>query len=118
MGKRSIISALLLICLLATGGCAGLQSAQHQFVMRGQVLEVADNMAYLCIGKNDGAQVGQELAVYRFSRSGSLTMKYQKYYFKKEKIGSVKIEDVFDEHFSHARILTGNVRENDVVELN
>lgn len=119
MRKRSIISALLLIGLLALGGCAaGLQSAQHQYIMRGQILDVNDNMAYLCIGKNDGAQVGQELTVYRFVKSGYLTTKNQIPYFKKEKTGSVKIEDIFDEHYSHARILTGNVKVNDVVELN
>ena len=117
MRKRSFTRALLLICLLALGGCAGLQSVEHQYIMRGQVLEVDDGMAYLCIGKNDGAQVGQELTVYRFLRSSSPNVKVQKYYFKKEKIGSVKIEDIFDEHYSHAKILTGHVKVNDVVEL-
>jgi hypothetical protein len=86
--------------------------------MRGQILEVADNMAYLCIGKNDGAQVGQELTVYRFVKSGYLTPRNQIPYFEKRKTGSVKIEDIFDEHYSHAKILTGSVKANDVVELN
>ena len=118
MRKASILGAMLVIALLAMSGCASLQPLEHQYIMRGQVLDVTDGSAYICIGKSDGAQVGQELTVYKFVKSGYLTPKNQTPYFKKEITGKVKIENIVDEHYSHVKILSGSVHVNDVVELN
>lgn len=117
MGKIGTVGALLAICLLASVGCASLEPAKHQYIMRGQVLDVADSMAFICIGNKDGARVGQEFSAYKFVRKGYLATKNQIPYFQKEKTGRVKIEDIFDEHYSHAKILSGSVKVHDVVEL-
>ena len=117
MGKKSFVSALLITWLLVMSGCASLQKAEHEYVMRGQVLEVAGNSAYICIGKADGAQLGQEFTVYRFVKAGYLTPKNQTPYFKKERAGKVKIEEIVHDHYSNANILTGSIKVNDIVEL-
>jgi hypothetical protein len=117
MGKKSIVSALLITWLLVMSGCASLQKAEHEYIMRGQVLEVTGSSAYICIGKTDGAQVGQEFTVYRFVRSGFLSPRNQQPSFKKEHVGRVKIEEIVHDHYSNANILAGSVKVNDVVEL-
>lgn len=117
MGKKSFVGALLITWLLVMSGCASLQKAGHEYMMRGQVLEVTGNSAYICIGKADGAQVGQEFAVYRFVKSGYLTPKNQTPFFKKEQTGKVKIEEIVHDHYSNASILTGSVKVNYIVEL-
>ncbi len=118
MGKFGIVGALLALLLLAATGCASLQTVEHQYIMRGQVLDVTGDMASICIGTQDGAKVGQDLSVYKFVKEGYLTTKNQIPYFKKEKTGVVKIVDIFDEHYSHAKIISGSVKVHDLVELN
>ena len=55
---RSIIRVSIAILLLLITSCATIEKAGHKYIMRGQVLEVSDNIAYLCIGSKDGAQIG------------------------------------------------------------
>jgi hypothetical protein len=119
MNIRSIIRVSIAILLLLITSCATIEKAGHKYIMRGQVLEVSDNIAYLCIGSKDGAQVGQEYTVYRFvkvpnpySRPGA------QYSFKREETGRIKITEIVDEHMATAKVVRGEVKENDVVELN
>lgn len=84
--------------------------------MRGQILEVNGDRAYLCIGSADGAQVGQDLTVYRFIKTGRLGPRTSVNY-KREEIGEVKISEIVDEHMANAKIISGQVKEHDVVEL-
>lgn len=51
----AILMFIGLISIVA--GCASLKSAQHNYIMSGQVLNVTGNEAYLCIGKKGGAEV-------------------------------------------------------------
>jgi hypothetical protein len=119
MKGRMGINVLVAVLLLLMAGCATLESAKHEYIMRGQVLEVNGDSAYLCIGSHDGAQVGQEFTVYRFvkvpnpySRPGA------QYSFKREETGRIKITVIVDEHMATAKVVRGEVKENDVVELN
>lgn len=107
---------LFVILALMVSGCAGLQTAGHKYVMRGQILEVSDSTAYLCVGSNDGAQIGQELTVYRFDKIPNPNTKSTAPMFKKQEIGKIKILEIVDEHMANAKILSGNVKVNDVVE--
>ena len=88
------------------------ESAGHKYMMRGQVLDVTDGSVYLCIGYREGAKVGQEYAVYRFTK-----VQFARPRYNKELIGRVKITELVNEHYATANILNGELKENDVVEL-
>jgi len=116
MKKRNIVSLLLVILFTTSVGCATLESAGHKYIMRGSVLEVSDGTAYLCIGTDQGAKVGQEFTVKRYVRTGPPS-KGQQPSYKVETVGRVKITET-ESHMAHARILHGDVKGSDVVELN
>lgn len=118
MGKRNVISVLLMVLALVMSGCASMQTAEHEYLMKGQVLDVTDDVAYLCVGSKDGAQVGQAFTVYRFEKALNPNPKSVLPYFKREQTGKVKIAEIVDEHMATAKILAGSVKVNDVVELN
>jgi hypothetical protein len=116
MKRNYILSALLAIFIIAVAGCASLGSAGHKYVMRGQILETTGSDVYLCVGSKDGANVGQEFAVYRFVKEISPNPKLPMR-FRKEEKGTVKITEIVDEHYAKAKVLAGDVKVNDVVEL-
>lgn len=72
--------------------------------------------AYICIGTEEGGQAGQEYTVYRFAKAKTFTWK-EASAFKRERVGSVKITDVVDELYAKAKVLKGDVRVNDIVQL-
>lgn len=118
---KAIISFTVLALMvggLSLSGAAGLETAVHKYIMRGQVLEVIDETAYLCVGSKDGAQVGEEFTVYRFDRISNPNTKSTSPMFKKQEIGKIKITEIVDEHMANAKILSGKVKVNDVVETN
>jgi hypothetical protein len=110
MSNGSAVSTLLMLLLLFMG-CATMEAARHEYLMRGSVLEVQNGTAYLCLGTEQGAKVGQEFTVHRYvgipgSRGG----------YKVEYVGTVKITEV-ESHMAYAKILTGDVKANDIVDL-
>jgi hypothetical protein len=111
MKKGTVVSALLVILLTAMG-CATLETARHEYLMRGQVLEVKDGTAYLCLGSEEGAKVGQVFTVRRYVRMG---LQKQSQY-RIDRVGTVKITEV-ETHMAWAKIVTGDIKANDVVEL-
>lgn len=116
MRKSAIVNVFLAILFIVTSGCATMQSAGHKYFMKGQILDVSDGVAYLCIGSAEGAKAGQEFLVYRHTKIAYSGTKGAPS-FKREEVGSVKIEQVVEEHYAKATILRGNIRENDVAEL-
>lgn len=116
MKKRTVWNVLLVLLFATTMGCATLESAGHKYVMRGSVLDVSDGTAYLCLGTEQGAKVGQEFTVNRYIRTFT-SPKGQQPAYKIETVGRVKITNT-ESHMATAKILTGDVKENDVVDLN
>ena len=116
MKRNYILGMVLAIFFIAIAGCASLGSAGHKYVMRGQILEAEGSDVYLCIGSRDGAEAGQEYAVYRFVKEISPNPKLPMRFNKEEK-GAVKITEIVDEHYAKATVLAGDVKVNDVVEL-
>jgi len=114
--KRTMLAGALFVTALTFTGCAKMEAANHQYAMRGQILDVNQNTAYLCIGSRDGARAGQEFSVYKFERIFS-NPKMQVPSFKREETGTVKITEIVDEHYAKASILNGDVKVNYVVEL-
>lgn len=116
MKKRSVLYVLLVFLFAMSTGCATLQSAQHKYVMRGSVLDVTDGTAYVCLGTDQGAKVGQEFTVYRYVKTAAPAPKGQQPQYKVETVGRVKISET-ESHMANAKILNGDVKVNDVVEL-
>jgi hypothetical protein len=101
----------------ALAGCSTIQSAGHRYLMRGQVLQASDGMVYLCVGRADGAKKGQRLSAFRFVPSRTPGSKGNPPMFKREKTGQVEITEVVDEHYARAKVISGEVREGSMVEL-
>ncbi len=115
MKTRTFLSALLAILFATTMGCATMETAKHEYIMRGSVLEVSDGNAYICLGTDQGAKVGQEFTVHRYVKTAATPKGVPSY--KIETVGTVKITET-ESHMANAKILSGNVKENDVVDLN
>lgn len=115
MKTRSVLNVLLVILFATTMGCATMESAGHQYVMRGSVLDVSDGTAYVCLGTDQGAKVGQEFTVYRYVKA--FTSSKQEPTYKVENVGKLQITKT-ESHMANAAILSGDVKQNDVVELN
>lgn len=107
------VGGMLLMILLTPMGCATLETARHKYLMRGQVLEVQDGTAYLCLGTEQGAKVGQVFTVRRYVRIGGPRGGS----YRVDSVGTVKITEV-ETHMARAKIITGKVKENDIVDLN
>jgi hypothetical protein len=117
MKKKSFIYMVLLVLLVVTTSYAA--SVYHKYLMRGTVLESTDGKIYLCVGTSDGAKAGQELTVVRFvkTETESPGLKGQHPMFKREEVGKVKILEIVDEHMANAKIISGEAKVNDIVEL-
>jgi hypothetical protein len=116
MRKTAIVNVFLAILFIVTAGCATMQTVEHKYFMKGQILDVSDGVAYLCIGSAEGAKAGQEFLVYRHEKL-PYNPKGGAPSFKREEVGAVKITQVVDVHFAQASILRGNVKVNDIAEL-
>ncbi len=114
MGKMGgliyIVPVMFMIILLTS--CATMGKAYHKYLMKGSIIETYDSDIYLCIGTNDGAEVGQELDVYKIR-----TISKARSTFQRELAGKVKITEIVDEHFAKAKVISGKAEKNDIVEL-
>lgn len=114
MGKMNglvyIVPVMFMVILLTS--CATMGKAYHKYLMKGSVIETYDSDIYLCIGTRDGAEVGQELDVYKIR-----TISKARSTFQRELSGKVKITEIVDEHFAKARVISGKAEKNDIVEL-
>lgn len=114
MKAKFIIITLSIVLFFVITSCATVETARHQYIMRGQILEATDEGVYLCIGSADGAEVGQELKVYKFVK---IPLRPKQPNYKREETGTVKITEIVDEHYAKAKIITGEAGVNSIVEL-
>jgi predicted small secreted protein len=116
-GRTSwIISVIAVVSLILLTACATMErDVHHGIFMKGSILETYDSEVYLCIGKKDGAQVGQELDVIKIISSGNPKSGFM---FRREHTGKVRISEIIDEHFAKATIISGKAEKNSIVELN
>jgi len=117
MKRKTIVNVFLAILFITAAGCATMQRMEHKYAMKGQILDVSDGGAYLCIGSAEGAKAGQEFAVFRYVKLPYTGAKQAGPSYKRESVGSVKISQVVDEHFAKATILSGDIKVNDIAEL-
>ena len=118
MRSGALVNTVLVLLLIAMG-CATvwaqgpLEKARHAIFMRGQILDVEGGTAYLCLGTEQGAKVGDVLTVRRYVKIGGARGGN----YRVDNIGSVQITEVFS-HMANAKILKGDVKVHDVVDLN
>jgi len=116
MKERAVVYALIAILLVSLAGVANAENIAHKIFMKGQVLDVTNGTAFLCIGSAAGAKVGQELPVYRYVKLAASGVKGVPS-FTRNPVGSLKITEIVDVHMARAKILSGDVKEHDMAEL-
>ena len=92
----------------------------HRLLMRGGVVHSEGGTLVLCIGRAEGAEVGQVFKVYRSTvrrAGGGGGRRSTIPSFIRSEVGTVRIDTVVDDHFANATRLSGDVRVNDIVEL-
>ncbi|MEP7012600.1 MAG: hypothetical protein ABJC13_19940 [Acidobacteriota bacterium] len=119
MSQRILPILLIAVAALATpvvATGAGEPGIWHSVFMAGSVIESSSEGVYLCIGTPDGAKVGQALEVVRMIRDPGVNPK-QGARFHPERVGSVRIDSIVDEHFAKATVTSGKARKGDIVRL-
>jgi hypothetical protein len=107
---------LALAASLVLGGCATNSASYHRLVMQGQVLSMDGGTLTVCIGDEDGARVGQVLDVVRHvPRTGAPKASGPSY--RREPVGSARVETLFDGHYATAVVVSGQPRVTDMVEF-
>lgn len=115
MFKKSLMVALAGISMLGAVPAMG-QGIGHTFFMRGSVVGADAQGTIVCIGKADGAEVGQKLEVYRVVTHPGPSKGVGPTYHR-QLIGHVTIDHIFDDHFAHVTVADGKPAKNDIVEL-
>lgn len=120
---RSVFVAAALLSCAATlvpaldRAAAGAEDGwYHEFVMKGSVIDVAEEGIYFCIGTPEGAKVGEEYDAIHVSRDISGHPRSAPR-FKHVKVGRVKIEEIVDVHYAKAKVIEGRVAKGDLVVL-
>ncbi|BFM18884.1 hypothetical protein R50073_50670 (plasmid) [Maricurvus nonylphenolicus] len=114
MLNRIVKVSFLVVFLGLLAACAG-SPFYHENIMKGQVVGIDSNEVVVCIGSKDGAESGQELQVYRYIWEGAVEEGDDDY--RVEYVGVVEINSVVNDHFARARVSSGDVRKNDMVEF-
>ena len=120
MKIRTLAIAVLAVLgfALAAGAAEPTEKSSfyHRYIMKGSLMEVEKDGVYLCVGSSEGAIVGQQLDVFRYSRIHSANPKSGPR-FKRMRVGKIEILELVDEHFARAKALEGKLKEGDMAEL-
>ena len=108
-----VMMMLIVIFFVAITSCTTIdKQIYHGYMMKGSVIDVYDSEIFLCVGKKDGATVGQDLEAYHIVRIRRAMPTYKREFARK-----VQITEIIDEHFAKAKVLSGKVEKHDIVEL-
>lgn len=77
----------------------------HTFFMQGEIIRMDEGGMVACLGKADGAQVGQILEVYHASGR------------HRHMAGHVQADQIFDDHFAHFQVTDGTPQKGDWIRL-
>ncbi|EGI53939.1 hypothetical protein SUS17_3240 [Sphingomonas sp. S17] len=73
--------------------------------MRGKIVRMDAGGTVACLGKADGAHIGQILEVYH------ATPRHRRL------VGHVEVDQIFDDHYAHFRVRDGTLQKGDWVSL-
>jgi hypothetical protein len=103
----------IVILLITITACATIEKQiYHGYLMKGSVIDAYDSEIFICIGKKDGATVGQELDAYHIVKVTRARAGYKRVF-----AGKIQITEIIDEHFAQAKVLSGKVEKDDIVEI-
>lgn len=108
MNRMKLVSAFIMYFVFFAFP-AHSQGLVHRLFMRGTVVQLSGQEATICVGKEDGAVIGQTLQVRRIVGSPKA--------LRLAEIGEVRITSVINDHFATATVLRGDVKKNDLVEI-
>lgn len=115
MFKKSMMAAVVGLSMLGATPVMS-QGIGHTWFMRGSIVRIDSTGTVVCIGKADGAEVGQTLEVYRLVVHPGPNKGSGPTYHRQD-VGEVRIDHVFDDHFAHVTVTKGRPARNDIVEL-
>ena len=116
----TIVLVVLLSLALLISGC----SANHE-TMRGSVVMAFERQAHICIGSEDGLQVGDRVVIYRVTQVPSTkeaivpdrSSGYRpKVRYEKVKVGTARVIEILSEHYAAIELIEGELLANDIVE--
>jgi CRISPR/Cas system-associated protein endoribonuclease Cas2 len=111
--NNGFIIVSIVIFLITIIACATIdKQIYHGYLMKGSVIDTYDSEIFICIGKKDGATVGQELDAYHIVKVTRARAGYKRVF-----AGKIQITEIIDEHFAKAKVLSGKVDKDDIVEL-
>lgn len=119
LGRRAMFNKKAILALAAATFAASPLLAQglgHTFFMRGSIVGTDARGKIICLGKADGASEGEVLEVYRVTPSNGPS-KGAGTGFRRDLVGHVRIDHIFDDHFVHATAVDGKPAPHDIVEL-
>jgi len=106
--------AIVVFAVVLTG-CAN-SDFSHDYLMRGQIVSASPDNIVVCLGLDDGAEVGQELTVYRFFETHNNNEGASG--FEKRSVGTIRVEKIIDKHFAKVTVLKGEINKSDMVQFN
>lgn len=107
-----IVVSITLLLVTITACTTIDKQIYHGYLMKGSVIDAYDSEFFICIGKKDGAMVGQELDAYHIVKVTRARAGYKRVF-----AGKIQITEIIDEHFAQAKVLSGKVEKDDIVEL-
>ena len=112
--KTAFLAVALTVALpMALPAAASATGIGHTFFMRGTIVDMTGGVPTLCVGKADGAKVGQTLDVVRVTASPGIRNSR----FQRTDVAKVRIDAIIDDHFARATVVSGKAEKHDIVEL-
>lgn len=118
--ELSVALGVLASLMLAMSGC----SANHE-TMRGSVIMALEKEAHICIGSENGLQVGDRVTIYRVKQVPSTkeaivpdrSSGYRpKVRYERVKVGTARVIEILSEHYAAIELIEGELLANDIVE--
>lgn len=111
---KTLMMTTLVGAMIALPSVSNAQGLWHR-IMRGTIVANDNGAITVCVGRSDGAKIGQELLVTRVTNTG-IGVKGSTAW-RLQNIGRIRLTEVFDEHFAQATVISGSPSKNDLVEL-
>ena len=83
--------------------------------MRGQVVSFEGDNVVICIGTKRLDLEGETLSAYRIVYVGGENLAFDG--FSRERVGSMIVDRIIDEHFAQATVIEGKIGKYDMVEI-
>ncbi|HBK90993.1 MAG TPA: hypothetical protein DDZ68_04915 [Parvularcula sp.] len=111
--KRSTIAALFIFSALLSACAFGSSGGGfvHGALVRVQVIRAAEMEAAVCVGRAEGAVLGEKLTVYRYLDPGSEGMG-----LIREDVGTIEVVELIDIHCARVRTFECDVKKDEIVE--